>query len=153
MTKRLRIWIALLPILALLVAVAVVPDSAGASPPGFPPGTYTATITEADYPPGFPEEGKAPGIFSNEFTADGRLIVTHEDFDGVLVEARYLSNPARLVMTDESGPFACFNLNPGWATGVYEWTFDGSELTLTVVHDACFPRAIVLTAHPLQLQP
>jgi len=152
MTKRLRIWIALLPMLALLVAVAVVPDSAGASPPGFPPGTYTATITGADYPPGFPDEGKAPGIFSNDFTADGRLIVTHEDFDGVLVEARYVSNPARLVITGEMGPFACSNFQSN-ITAVYEWTFDGSELTLTSVHDACGPRVVILTAHPWQLQP
>jgi len=152
MTMRLRIWIALLPLLALLTAVAFVQDSAGASPLGFPPGTYTATITDADYPPGFPEEGKAPGVFTNEFTTDGRVFVTHEDFDGVLVEGRYVSNPARLVLADESGPFSCTNFQNN-VTAVYEWAFDGSELTLTVVHDACFPRAVILTAHPWQLQP
>lgn len=152
MTMRLRIWIALLPVLALLVAVAVVADSAEASPFGFPSGTYTATITDADYPPGFPEEGKAPGIFTNEFTADGRLIVTHENFEGVLVEARYISNPARLVITDETGPFACSNFQSN-VTAVYDWTFDGSELTLSVVQDACGPRAVILTANPWELQP
>jgi hypothetical protein len=149
---RLRIWIALLPVFVLLVAVAVVSDAAGASPLGFPPGAYTATITDADYPPGFPEEGKAPGTFTNEFTADGRLIVTHEDFEEVLVEARYISNPARLVTTDETGPFACSNFQSN-VTAVYDWTFDGSELTLSVVQDACEPRAVILTAHPWELQP
>lgn len=153
MTMRLRIWIALLPVVALLAALALIPASAGASPFGFPPGIYTTTITDADYPPGFPEEGKAPGTWTSEFTADGRVIVTHEAFAGVLVEGRYVSNPARLVVTDESGPFACFNLNPGWATAVYGWSFDGNQLTLTAVRDACFARAIVFTAHPLQLQP
>jgi hypothetical protein len=152
MTMRLRIWIALLPVLALLVAVAVVSDAAEASPLGFPPGVYTATITDADYPPGFPEEGKAPGTFTNEFTADGRLIVTHEDFEFVLVEARYISNPARLVITEETGPFACSNFLSN-VTAVYDWAFDGSELTLSVVHDACGPRAVILTAHPWELQP
>lgn len=152
MTLRLRIWIALLPVLALVVVVAVVADSAEASPLRFPPGAYTATITDADYPPGFPEEGKAPGTFTNEFTADGLLIVTHEGFEEVLVEARYISNPARLVITSETGPFACSNFQSN-VKAVYDWTFDGSELTLSVVHDACGPRAVILTAHPWVLQP
>lgn len=138
MTMRLRIWIALLPVLALLVAVVPAASPAGASPHGFPPGSYTSTITDA-------------GTFTQEFTADGRLIVTHEDFDGVLVEARYVSNPARLVITGESGPAACSNVQSN-ITAVYDWTFDGSELTLTVVQDACGPRAVILTAHPWQLQ-
>jgi len=149
---RLRISMALLPVIALLVGVALAPAPTGASPSGFPPGTYTITMTDADYPPSFPEEGKAPGTFTNEFTADGRLIVTHESFEGVLVEARYISNPARLVITRESGPFACSNFQSN-VTAVYEWTFDGSELTVTPVHDSCEPRRVVLTAHPMQLQP
>lgn len=151
MTMKRRVSIGLLPVVALLAVVALVPGFAGASPLGFPPGTYTSTITDADYPPGFPEEGKAPGTFTNEFTVDGRLIVTHEDFEGVLVEGRYVSNPARLVLADESGPFSCTNFQSN-VTAVYDWTFDGSELTLTVVHDACEPRATILTAHPWQLQ-
>lgn len=48
----------------------------------------------------------------------------------VLVEARYMSNPARLVITRESGPFACSNFQSN-VTAVYDWTFDGSELTVT----------------------
>lgn len=70
----------------------------------------------------------------------------------MVVEGRYLSNPAPFVATEESGPFACFNLHPGWATGVYQWTFENDELTLTAVHDDCEPRVRVVTAHPLQKQ-
>lgn len=153
MTMRMRISVALLPVVAMLAALALMPSSAGASPLGFPPGTYTTTITDADYPPGFPEEAKAIGEWELVFTEDGRSLATYEPLGFVVVEGRYVSNPARLVMTDESGPFACSNFNQGWATAIFGWTFDGDELTLSVVRDACEPRAIVLTAHPLQLQP
>lgn len=153
MTMRMRISVALLPVVALLAALTLIPASAGASPFGFPPGAYTTTITDADYPPGFPEEAKGLGDWELEFTADGRFLATYEPLGFVVIEGRYVSNPARLVMTDESGPFASSNFNQGWATAIFDWAFDGDELTLTLVRDAFLSRAIVLTAHPLQLQP
>lgn len=154
MTMRMRISVALLPVVAMLAAFTLIPASAGASPLGFPSGTYTTTITDDDYPSGFPEEAKAIGDWEFEFTADGRLFVTYEPLGFVVVEGRYVSNPARLVMTEESGPFAiCAELVPGGASAVYRWSFDDNELTLTTVRDNCEPRAIVQTSHPLQLQP
>ncbi len=154
MTMSKRISIALLPVMALLVALALMPASAGASPLGFPPGTYTTTITDADYPPGFPEEAKAIGDWELVFTAEGRFLATYEPLGFVVVEGRYVSNPTHLVMTEETGPFAiCAEMVPGGATAVYRWSFDDNELTLTTVRDNCAPREIVQTSHPLQLQP
>jgi hypothetical protein len=68
-----------------------------------------------------------------------------------MVLGRYTANPARLVMTDLEGPLAC--VDPGTATGAYQWALENNELTLTAVHDACGGRHIVLTARPWQKQP
>jgi hypothetical protein len=152
MTGKLRILIILVPVIALLLAVVLVPRSAMAGPPAqFPTGTYITTITEADLPPGLPPDVIAvlSGQWQMEFTQAGNHIVTKEGDLAVL--GRYTANPARLVFTDLEGPIACSYT--GAATGVYQWAFENNELTLTAVHDACGGRHIVLTAHPWQKQP
>ena len=150
MTRKLRILIILVPVIALLLAAVLVPISAKAGPVQFPTGTYINTLTEADLPPGLPPEfiEVLTGQWQIEFTEARTVIVTKEG--EVVVLSRYTGNPARYVTTDLEGPLAC--LDPGTATGVYQWAFDNDELTLTVVHDACGGRAIALTAHPLQKQ-
>ena len=149
MARQLQTAITLAAVIALLLIVTLVSIEAEASPIQPPPGTYTTTITEADIPPEFPPEfiPILVGQWESEFTEAGSII-TSKDGE-VVVVGRYTSTPVRVVLTDLLGPLAC-NINPGWATGVYGWMFDNNELTLTVVHDACEGRPVVLTAHPLQ---
>jgi hypothetical protein len=152
MAPQLRTSITLVSITALLVTVTLASIDAEAGRIQLPPGTYTATITESDIPPGFPPEAipVLVGQWQIEFTEAGTLIVSKKG-EGVVVVGRYTSNPVRYVTTDLLGPLACVD-EPGEATGVYEWTFENNELTLTVVHDRCAGRAFALTVHPLQKQ-
>ena len=118
---------------------------------GPPPAVYTTTITPADIPPEFPPEAIPilVGDWQIELTEDGQNLVSK---DGeVAVFGHYTANRARVVLTDDGGPLACFD-SPGIATGVYAWSFQNDELTLSPVLEHCLGRQIVLTAHPLQKQ-
>ena len=119
--------------------------------PEVPTGIYTTTITLADFPPGFPPEAVAIllGQWQIELTEDGTNIVT-KDGD-VVVIGRYTAGRSHVVLRDEEGPLACTDA-PGIATGVYTWSFENDELTLTPVLDRCFGRQFVSTVHPLQKQ-
>lgn len=136
-------------------AMASVPErTATAAKPDFaevPTGIYTTTITLADFPPGFPPEAIAilVGQWEIELTEDGTNIVT-KDGD-VVVIGRYTAGRSHVVLRDEEGPLACTDA-PGIATGVYTWSFENDELTLTPVLDRCFGRQFVSTVHPLQKQ-
>jgi hypothetical protein len=149
-TGKWRLLIIFIPVLVLVLAVALVAIRAQASPVQHPTGIYTTTITAADLPPDTPPDliPVIPGDYEIEFTEDRRYIVVQ---DGeFIVLGRFTSNPTRIVMTDLEGPAACDE--PGWATGVYQWTFENNELTLAVVQDACAGRAIGLTVRPWQKQ-
>lgn len=116
-----------------------------------PAGVYTTTITPADIPPDLPPEvvDILVGQWQIELTEDGANIVSKNG--EVVVFGRYTASPSHVVLRDEGGPLACFDA-PGIATGIYSWSFQNDELTLTPVLDRCFGRQLVSTAHPLQKQ-
>lgn len=116
-----------------------------------PAGVYTTTITPADIPPDLPPEvvGILVGEWQIELTENGANIVSKGG--EVVVIGRYTDSPSHVVLRDEGGPLACFDA-PGIATGIYTWSFQNDELTLTPVLDRCFGRQLVLSAHPLQKQ-
>ena len=133
---------------ALFLSVAFLVTATEATAQTFPPGNYLTTITAADIPPGFPPEviPLLLGDWYTEYTASGSYVVTK---DGEIVSVgRYVPAATRLVMRDLYGPLACKDDN-GIATGIYHWSFENNELTLTAINDRCFGRAMVLTAHPL----
>jgi hypothetical protein len=148
----LRILLFLVPVILLLLTVARAPLSAEAGPAQIPTGLYSTTITPADLPPNYPPEfvPLTTGQYELEFSETGSLVITKEG--ETVVVARYTSNPARLIITDLEGPFACVHQQPGATTGVFQWAFAANELTLTVVHDSCVGRPEVLTSSPLQKQ-
>lgn len=131
-----------------LLALSPLPSQA--SPEGIPPGVYVTNVTAADVPPGLPPEIQAAlvGEWSLELTGNGIYLVHKDGAFGVM--GSYTTNSARLVMHDELGPFAC--TEPGQATAVYDWSFDGESLTLRLIHDNCLVRVIPATAHPFELQ-
>lgn len=116
-----------------------------------PAGVYSTTITPADIPPDLPPEVVTilVGQWQIELTADGANIVSKSG--EVVVIGRYTASPSHVVLRDQGGPLACFDA-PGIATGIYAWSVQSDELTLTPVLDRCFGRQLVLTAHPLQKQ-
>lgn len=116
-----------------------------------PTGIYTTTITLADIPPEFPPEVVAVlvGEWQIELTENGTNIVTKNG--EVAVIGSYTAGQSHVVLRDQEGPLACFDA-PGIKTGVYTWSFENNQLTLTPVLDRCFGRQFVLTVHPLQKQ-
>jgi hypothetical protein len=116
---------------------------------GLPAGTYAVTITPVDIPPGFPPEAAdiLVATWMVEFNEDGSSIV-YRNGEEVAIN-KYTSNKTHLVYRDISGPLACLDA-PGIATGVYIWSLENDELTLTTVLDRCFGRNFVLTLRPLQ---
>jgi len=119
--------------------------------PRLPNATYAMTLNPGDIPPFFPPEivDLIVGDYELDLNDPSAYIVR---LNGeVVVEGRYTSNPARLVMRDLSGPFACLG-EPGIAQGVYGWSLDEDELRLTVVQDHCGGRAFVQTVKPWQKQ-
>jgi hypothetical protein len=147
-----RLLLFLVPVFVLMGALARAPLSATASPMQLPTGMYITTIIAADLPPDYPPEfiPLTTGQWELEFTESGTLVITKEG--AIVVEALYTSNPARVVITDLQGPFACVHQRPGATTGVYAWAFSGDELTFEAVHDSCVGRPEVLTSSPLQKQ-
>jgi hypothetical protein len=129
-----------------LSASAVVVSAA----PRLPNATYAMTLAPEDFPLFFPPE--IVDLLSGDWELDltdprNYLIRLNDD---VVVEGRYTSNPARLVMRDLAGPLAC--PYPGIAQGVYAWSLDGDELSLAVVQDRCEGRPFVLTVKPWEKQ-
>jgi hypothetical protein len=118
--------------------------------PSFPNATYAVTLLPEDFPPFFPPEivELLTGDWELDFT-DPRVSVARLNGE-VVVESRYTSNPARLVLRDLGGNLAC--VEPGTAQGVYGWSLDDGELSLTVVQDRCDGRPFVLTAKPWTMQ-
>jgi hypothetical protein len=118
--------------------------------PSLPNTTYTMTLLPEDIPPFFPPEiaELLIGDWELDFT-DPRISVARLNGE-VVVESRYTSNPARLVLRDLGGPLAC--VEPGTVQGVYGWALDDGELSLTVVQDRCDGRPFILTVKPWTMQ-
>jgi hypothetical protein len=144
MTTKARTVLTLAATTALMFAATLLLH--GRSPQRLPPGTYTTTITAQEVPPSFPPE--IAGTWEIEYI-EGGVVIAWKDGDFV-VRASFTSNPVRLVIHDTEGPLAC--VDPGTKTGVYDWSFQDNELTLSDIHDSCPGRAFVLTLHPLQKQ-
>jgi hypothetical protein len=113
--------------------------------------TYAMTLGPDDFPPFFPPEvvDLLSGDWELDFNDPRHYVVR---LNGAhVVEGRYTSNPARLVMRDIGGPMSC-TVEPQAAQSVYDWALNDGELTLTVVKDLCDGRPFVLTAKPWQQQ-
>ena len=134
-------------VVIVLTLSALVPAALAASS-GVPPASYVATVTLADIPPDFPPEYAEilVGVWITDFTADGVYNVTRNG--EFVANGTYTSNKSYLVVRDKGGPLACLDAS-GIATGIYTWTLDNNELTLTPVLDRCFGRQFVLTLHPM----
>ncbi len=135
-----------------IVAPEISASAAAASAaPSLPHATYAMTLDPGDFPPFFPPE------IVDLLTGDWELVLNDPRtyfvrLNGdVVVEGRYTSNPARLVMRDLGGVLACLE-EPGMAQAVYAWSLDNDELSLTAVKDRCDGRPFVLTVKPWQKQ-
>ena len=116
-----------LPLLLILPRVA--------DPDPFPPGVYTITFAAAEAGERF------AGEWEMRFTEAGAVSVVK---DGeTFVEGRYVSTGRHVVMTDETGPIAC--TGPRTRTGIYGWTLQENELTMSAVEDECEGRRVMLT--------
>lgn len=134
---------------ALIMCLSVLVPSAMADKDGIPAGTYSTTITMADIPPEFPPEAAEIliGTWLTELTDSGATVVSRNG--EVVAHGTYTSSKSHFVIRDVSGPLACTDAR-GIATGVYTWSLDNNELTLSPVLDRCFGRMFVLTLRPLQ---
>lgn len=146
MMKRTFVVVSLLVLSCLVLSAS----PSQAHPRGVLPGVYVTHITAADVPSELPPDVAAAlvGEWRIEFTHYGIYLVQKDGAFAVL--GTYVSNPSRLVMHDELGPFACSG--PGQATAVYDWSFDGTLLTLGLVHDGCVVRIVPATSHPFVRQ-
>ena len=133
----------------LLMCLSMLVPSAMADKDGIPAGIYSTTITLADIPPGFPPEVAdiLVGTRWTELTDSGATVISKNG--EVLAKGVYTSSKSHFVIRDISGPLACTDAR-GIATGVYTWSLENNELTLTPVLDRCFGRMFVLTLRPLQ---
>jgi hypothetical protein len=118
--------------------------------PRFPNATFTMTLLPQDIPPFVPPEFAELliGDWEMDFT-DPRNSVVRLNGE-VVAEGLWIATPARLVTRDVSGDLAC--VGPGFEQGVYGWSLNNGELTLTAVQDRCDGRAFVLTAKPWTMQ-
>jgi hypothetical protein len=110
---------------------------------GFPMGTYTTTIAEADIPANAPADMRSQivGAWTLTFGSNGHAMVTYNGRQ--VVDAPFQVSGNELVLTDDSGDYACHS------TAHYTWHAMGNELHLATAADACDGRMVVLTRHPL----
>jgi hypothetical protein len=107
MRAQIGITLPRLTVAIALAAVGFLSVGAMAADERVPPGTYMTTITPEDIPASFQPEAAQIliGQWQLEFTDNGIAFVTK---DGELVvTTRYRSNPARLILQDQSGSLAC----------------------------------------------
>jgi hypothetical protein len=116
----------------------------------FPNATFTMTLVAEDIPPFIPPEyaDLLIGDWEIDFIAP-RYSVARLNGE-VVAEGPWVGTPTRLVTRDVAGSLAC--VGPGFEQGVYGWSLDNGELTLTVVQDRCDGRVFVLTAKPWTMQ-
>jgi hypothetical protein len=134
---------------ALLFCLTTLVPSTLAESGGIPVGSYSTTVNLADIPPDFPPEVVEilVGTWVTQLTEDGSTIVRK---NGELVAyGTYTTSKSYLVFRDKGGPLACTDAH-GIGTGVYSWTLENGELTLSPVLDRCYGRMFVLTLRPLQ---
>jgi hypothetical protein len=118
----------------VLAATAAAAATAGS---GFPPHTFTATVS-----------GKSPrflnGAWRLTFSAGGRYTTEHP-LNQVVARGRIAVAGGTVVFGKETGALACST------PGRYRWAYAGDVLRFTAVSDACGGRQIVLTAKPFRL--
>ena len=135
--------------LTLLFCLTTLVPSTMAATSGIPVGSYSTTVTLADIPPDFPPEVAdiLVGTWVTEFAEDGTTSVRK---NGDLVAyGTYTSSKSHFIIRDKGGPLACTDAH-GIGTGVYTWSLENNELTLTPVLDRCFGRMFVLTLRPME---
>lgn len=142
----------LLPTLLVSLGLSVVfaacgndGDTTGPDLGNFPIGTYSKTLTATDVPDGY---DYMVGTLITTFRSDGSWDTRQ---DGQLrVNGLFTISGSQLSITDGGGYWSCAQVNA--ATGTYTWSFNGTNLTLTVISDDCSGRQIGLTTKPLVKQ-
>ncbi|MDX1993372.1 MAG: hypothetical protein SF029_13365 [bacterium] len=86
---------------------------------------------------GFPDPSIFLSFDNGRYTG---VYVTPEGEQQVFVEGHYSVEGDQITMTDESGPRACLET----PTATYQWTFDGTQLSMHPVEDPCDERLSVL---------
>jgi hypothetical protein len=127
--------------LLLLVGIVTACDDDPTAPDvgDFPTGTYAVTFDEDEA-----DDPAIVGTWTTTWDPEGGLLVTFEG--SAFVEGSFTVDGDRVTITDTAGPGAC----PG--PGVYSWSFDDPELTLTEVSDDCEGRPSVLTTKPWEAE-
>jgi hypothetical protein len=145
---RKQILITFISAALVICMTSLLPSSLAASGE-LPAAAYSTTLTPGDIPPEFPPEAAEilVGTWKVDLSEPGTMIVYKND--EYVAHGRYTSSKSHVVITDIGGPLACTDAS-GIATGIYSWSLENNELSLTPVLDRCFGRMFVLTLRPLQ---
>lgn len=112
----------------------------------FPTGVYTTKITDADL--NDPDLAANVGNWTVGFKQNEGQTAFTAAIEGVAVaRGSYQVNQQEVTISDKSVVCA------GQGDGTYTWMIEGTNLVLSPVKDACVPRKLVLTTHPLQKEP
>ena len=113
---------------------------------GFPTATYTTTLVAGDVPASAAAEERDAivGAWTIAFGSNGHATVSVNGRQ--VVDAPFQVNGNQLVLTDDSGDYACHS------NARYQWHATQTELHLIKGEDSCIGRSVVLTAHALVRQ-
>ena len=112
---------------------------------GFPEGSYTAVLSAENLPADLPPEVVTflAGTWEITFTNDA--LVANKDGE-LMVEGTYYANNDKITVTDTGGPASATSAEE--ATGQYQWTLKGDQLTFSVLNEPSFGRQIVFATVP-----
>ncbi|MGH2561164.1 MAG: hypothetical protein ACRDJH_19015 [Thermomicrobiales bacterium] len=117
-------------------------------------GDFTVGLNEDDIPPDLANGPTVIGQWRISFNADGSYEMERLDI-GPVVSGSFTVDGSIVTITDESGLIACSNpvaarADQGdVATGTYEFTRSGENLSLTPLEDNCATRRLVLGTREL----
>jgi hypothetical protein len=113
-------------------------------------GEYTVSLSRTDVPTDIAGAFSYVGRWRIALNEDGTYEAERLDA-GVVVQGTYTLSDDQITFTDESGLLSCSNPSAvpiegdDLASGTYEWTKVGSEVTFTPVEDNCPGRVIFLS--------
>jgi hypothetical protein len=129
----------------MLLALAAACGGSGAN---LPAGTYISEITQEDL--NSPVDSDFLGVQELRLLENGRFGWGLQT-DAVKTEdGLYSVSGGRFTIEDEKG--GCANLGQNYAKGTYKYSFDGKQVSFSVVQDNCGPRVFIFTKHAWQRQ-